>query len=41
MTMTAREQKKVIETLKKKGLMSEEEMATYRESMKSPNYPYE
>jgi trimethylamine--corrinoid protein Co-methyltransferase len=25
----------------KKGLISEEEMAKYRESMKSPNYPYE
>ena len=24
-----------------RGLISEEEMATYRESMKSPNYPYE
>jgi len=26
---------------RKKGLIPEEEMATYRESMKSPNYPYE
>ena len=26
---------------KEKGLISEEEMATYKESMKSPNYPYE
>ena len=26
---------------KEKGLISDEEMATYRESMKSPNYPYE
>ncbi len=26
---------------KKKGLISEEEMATYRKSMKSGNYPYE
>ena len=26
---------------KKKGLISDEEMAAYRKSMKSPNYPYE
>ena len=26
---------------KERGLISEEEMATYRKSMKSPNYPYE
>ena len=26
---------------KEKGLMSEEEMTVYRESMKSPYYPYE
>jgi len=26
---------------KGRGLISEEEMATYRKSMKSPNYPYE
>lgn len=26
---------------KERGLISEEEMAIYRESMKSPNYPYE
>jgi len=26
---------------KERGLISEEEMATYRESMKSPNYPHE
>ena len=26
---------------REKGLISEEEMATYRESMKAPNYPYE
>jgi len=25
---------------KKKGLISEGEMAVYRESMKSPNYPF-
>jgi len=26
---------------KERGLITEEEMATYRKSMKSPNYPYE
>ena len=26
---------------KEKGLITEEEMAKYRKSMKSPNYPYE
>jgi len=25
---------------KEKGLITEEEMATYRENMKSPDYPY-
>ncbi|MCK4581527.1 MAG: hypothetical protein KAU10_09245, partial [Dehalococcoidia bacterium] len=25
---------------KEKGLISDEEMATYRKSMESPNYPY-